>query len=230
MNFSASSSMIASSAVPTTNLPNVIFSAPIVVDDNETAVEDDGDDEGDETGPLLNYGPSIRRRPNGPSLDELDAQHKSRMSDQIRGLGILFNSRQRPTTKVGLSTSYIDQDDSGTYHPRAERSTPEPPKVRRVRVANRTTTPRRYRRVGYSYVLCFSFVDERSLEYLRSISAGPGGSDLNNESSSDNDDSDDGSGSVSPQRRRKGIRRHKPVELYARCEFFSDILEDTDIL
>ncbi|CAG8957737.1 hypothetical protein HYFRA_00000074 [Hymenoscyphus fraxineus] len=99
---------------------------------------------------------------------------------QIRELAIQFNSRRRvATTSIGMTSTWLDQDTSGTYNPRGGRLTPPAPKTKKPRVERSTNdgdnAAQQVKRipVGYSYLMSFKFAGDTGKEYLKTITPGP---------------------------------------------------------
>lgn len=149
--------------------------------------------------------------------DYAAAPEKSRMPRNIRELGILLNRKRRAaiqSTARGAATAWIDQDESGTYDPKRKRATPQecpPKKVKRQRLPEEfdedgNSKPcRHYHPVGYGFPMTFVFKTEKALNYLRSITPGPFGSQSSNaddELSDSSTDSDSSYGSF-PKLRKK---------------------------
>jgi hypothetical protein len=114
-----------------------------------------------------------------------DAQ-RPQMPRSIRDLGQILNSKRRAAVQQtirGAATAWIDQDDSGTYDPKADRATPPvtPPrrakKLKLVNEPNKDGNQRpqmtRPHRVGYSLPMTIVLTSEAGLDYLRSITPGP---------------------------------------------------------
>jgi hypothetical protein len=63
-------------------------------------------------------------------------KQKSQMPRSIRDLGQILNSKRRAAVQQtirGAATAWIDQDDSGTYDPKADRATPPVTPPRRAK-------------------------------------------------------------------------------------------------
>ena len=89
----------------------------------------------------------------------------------------------------GGASAYIDEDESGTYDPKKARRTPPSPSrpAKRVKTSNAfndgTPKPKKLtKQVGfrYSMVVKLKFESKKSLDYLRSLPAGPYGSQSSN--------------------------------------------------
>lgn len=140
---------------------------------------------------------------------EVEERRALSANDNMRELAIEFNLRQRvSTTSVGMTSSWLDQDTSGTYNPRGGRLTPPPPKRPRADQSSNddddNNSPKTKRvPVGYSFPMSFVFEGEKGKAYLRSITPGPKSSSDDDESSDSADDPD------SPLPRRKTKPRRK---------------------
>jgi hypothetical protein len=138
---------------------------------------------------------------------------KARTASGLRDLTILLNSRSRAARQGairGAATAWIDQDDSGNFDPKAAKRASAPRRTKRkTSVEDGSAKPTRSnRRVGYSFPFVFNLNFEAGLEYLRSITPGPEGSQSTtvdelseSESSSDED--------VSYRKRRRRIKKPK---------------------
>jgi len=103
----------------------------------------------------------------------------------LREIGIFMNSKQRRATLQpmrGAGTAWLDQDDSGTYDPKAERRRAVTPtrRTKKQRAdddengsSRASRQPRNTRRVGYALPITFTFTAQEGLDYLRSITPGP---------------------------------------------------------
>ncbi|KAF4637498.1 hypothetical protein G7Y89_g584 [Cudoniella acicularis] len=161
----------------------------------------------------LNYGQPAIAAPEDAYFKSLQ---RPRIPQSIRAIGIILNSRRRTTTKDsirGAATAWIDLDDSGTYDPKATRVTP-PRRVKRARVTRNANdgapkVRKPYRRVGYIQVLTFKFTQQKSLDYLRSITPA---TDSSNNSTEDEEFSD----SFDPDDNDRGVgrkrRKSKPLK------------------
>jgi hypothetical protein len=121
---------------------------------------------------------------------------KSRTASGLRDLTILLNTRNRAARQGairGAATAWIDQDDSGNFDPKAAKRASAPRRVKRkTSVEDGSAKPRRLnRRVGYSFPFVFNLDFEAGLEYLRSITPGPEGSQSPNELSESESSSDE---------------------------------------
>ncbi|KAH8687398.1 hypothetical protein BGZ60DRAFT_522061 [Tricladium varicosporioides] len=131
-----------------------------------------GDD--DESDIELNYDqPAIA----APEDEYFQSLTRPRIPATIRELGILLNSKRRAAAGSlrGTASAWIDLDDSGTYNPKGLRVTP-PRKLKIARVlqpafdGNAVTKTRKpYRKVGYGFLVTLKFIEQKSLDYLRSI-------------------------------------------------------------
>jgi hypothetical protein len=137
---------------------------------------------------------------------------KSRISSSIHHLGVILNSKRKAALEPirGATTAWLDQDDSGTYDPRAKRTQPPARRSKRVKLAGdgedgEWNSRKTYRRAGYSLTLSFSFTSKEALAYLKSITPGPEDSETSSadDELSDFLDSDDDSGSGTRKTRRK---------------------------
>ena len=145
---------------------------------------------------------------------------RPQMPRSIRDLGQILNSKRRATVQGpirGAATAWIDQDDSGTYDPKAARATPPvtpPRRTKALRVFDEldedgNPKPRltRSHRVGYSFPMTIVLTLEAGLDYLRSITPGPFNSEADDTLSESLDpEKDSGYGSFS-RRKTKRPRR-----------------------
>jgi hypothetical protein len=156
---------------------------------------------------------------------------KARTTSGLRDLTILLNSRNRAARQGairGVATAWIDQDDSGNFDPKAAKRAAAPRRAKRkvsveARGEDGSAKPRRSnRRVRYSFPFIFKLDFPAGLEYLRSITPGPEGSQSNNaedEASESESSSDDDFGFRGLYKRRR--RAKKPKRLVATSERYS---------
>jgi hypothetical protein len=136
---------------------------------------------------------------------------KARTASGLRDLTILLNSRNRAARQGairGAATAWIDQDDSGNFDPKAaKRAAARRRAKRKTSVEDGSAKPRRSnRRVGYSFPFVFNLNFEAGLEYLRSITPGPEGSQSPDELSESESSSDE---DFSHRKRRRRIKKPK---------------------
>ena len=130
----------------------------------------------------------------------------------IKSIGILLNTRSKRAAMhlaiQGLSTGYVDQDNSGTYDPKLDRATPpRTPIARRERDPSAGPNQTKTKKVGYSFPVILTLKSAKSLDYLRSISPALG---LYSSSSSELADDRSDYESRDPGLRRRR-RAKKPV-------------------
>jgi hypothetical protein len=185
---------------------------------NASEAEDNEDDDLESLA-SFNFDAPAAAAPEGAYFEDYAAApERSRMPQNIRELGIFLNKKRRAAIQGairGAATAWIDQDDSGTYDPKRKRATPtecSPKKVKRQRLAEEVDEDgnpkprRRYRPVGYGFLMTFSFKTDKGRNYLRSITPGPFGSPSSNaddELSDSSTNSDSGYGSFPKPRRKK---------------------------
>ncbi|KAH6682805.1 hypothetical protein B0J14DRAFT_528407 [Halenospora varia] len=156
----------------------------------------DHSDDDDESDIELNYDQPAIAAPEDEYFQSLERPH---IPATIRELGILLNSKRRTAVDSlrGAASAWIDLDDSGTYNPKGLCVTP-PKKPKRARISRPVDdgnavpkTRKPYRKVGYGFLVTLKFTEQKSLDYLRSITPhkeDPHGSDIDDESDSNHYD------------------------------------------
>lgn len=155
---------------------------------------------------MINCGRMSVIQEDPPNITALRAQHFA----TLRDVGIMLNGRRRTTSTPmrGLSTAWLDNDDSGNYDPNLQReSLATSKRNKRYRTRN-GRSPRRQRtgkqQVGYSFLVTLALTSEKGLNYLKSIFAGPPSSKEHGDGTSFDSQWDHGDGDDSgPRTRRK---------------------------
>lgn len=169
----------------------------------------DSDEKGEPRTPEV----AMVTRITAPATDSLspDLPQHPRLST-FRDIGIHINSRKRIISTRGFGTGWLDEDKSGDYDPKLHRTPPK--RAKRVKTDKGRSASRRTGKrglpVGYRYLVTLPLKSEKALDFLRSITSGPLGSQWDSGDGLSNSSSDNGEG---PRyRARRNIRRRRRLE------------------
>ena len=212
--------------------------------EGENEDESEASESNSESEPELDFGPAkATDNDDAAMLQRLLEEKRAPLGAAFRDMAIQINDKKRgPRGTIGMATSYLDQDTSGTYDPGEQRRHIRPnkrnrPYSRRVINENGLKKVSAGNSIGYELKVTFQFKKESSLNYLRFITpvlaSNSSPSSDNNSSSAGSSDSDSGNESdvpapapapVPPKRKYKKRRKIKvqaPPERYVFAAFLN---------